>query len=224
MPGLWVRAARSADAQTVAGIQVRAWRRAYRDVLPLHVLAEMTSGAAEAVWRERWSEAVTAAPSPRHRLLVAVEAGPPEERLERSGRAAAEPQEKVTGFAAHAPASDPDLSAERTGELLTLLVDPAYGRRGHGSRLLAATADHLRADGCVTAVTWVVEADEALRAFLAAAGWAPDGTRRALDMGEPVPMLRMHTALRHSPGHPRHNHDMNASPDTAGTTRPDPPR
>jgi GNAT superfamily N-acetyltransferase len=101
----------------------------------------------------------------------------------------------ITGFAAHAPAGDPDQDATTTGELLTLLVDPGHRRAGHGSRLLAATVDHLRDDGCTTAVTWVFAADETLRAFLVSAGWAPDGAHSKVDMGKPVPMVRLHTAL-----------------------------
>ncbi len=172
-----VRAAYPGDVAAVAQIQVRAWREGYRDVIPAPALAEMTGPQAQELWRERWAEAVTAPPSPRHRLLVAVDDG------------------VIVGFAAHAPANEPDHEAETTGELLTLLVDPAHGRAGHGSRLLAATVDHLREDGCTTAVTWLFAADETLRGFLASAGWAPDGAYSTVDMGEPVKMVRLHTAI-----------------------------
>lgn len=172
-----VRAAYPGDIDTVADIQVRAWREGYAGLLPAGALAELTSPEAAAVWRERWAEAVSAPPSPRHRLLVAVDEG------------------VIVGFAAHAPAGDPDQDAATTGELLTLLVDPARQRAGHGSRLLAATVDHLREDGCTTAVAWVFAADDVLRAFLASAGWAPDGAHSKGDLGEPVHMVRLHTAI-----------------------------
>jgi GNAT superfamily N-acetyltransferase len=161
----------------VAEIQVRAWREGYRGVIPDAALAEMTASDATAMWRDRWAEAVAAPPSPLHRLLVAVDEG------------------VITGFAAQAPAEDPDQDPDTTGELLTLLVDPAHGRAGHGSRLLAATVDHLREDGCTTAIAWVFAADDTLRGFLASAGWAPDGAHSKVDMGEPVAMVRLHTAL-----------------------------
>jgi ribosomal protein S18 acetylase RimI-like enzyme len=203
MAGTWVRAARAADAAAVADIQVRVWRRGYQAIVPPDVLAEMTGEQATAEWRRRWSEAVTAAPSPRHRLLVAVEAAAapgvdtatsPETAPE-TGPEPDAPAETVAGFAAHGPATDPDLDPRGTGELLALLVDPGHERHGHGSRLLAATVDHLRDDGYATAVTWVFEGDTVLRDFLGGAGWASDGATRALDMGRPVPMLRMHTTL-----------------------------
>jgi len=105
----------------------------------------------------------------------------------------------VVGFAAHAPAEDAD-AAPGTAELLTLLVDPAHTGAGHGSRLLAATVDLLREDGAETLITWVFEADEAMRTFLGSAGWAPDGSSRTLDMGEPVRQIRLHTDIREPRG------------------------
>lgn len=176
-PDVGVRPARRADAAAVADVQVRTWRQGYRDLLPAAVLAEVTSPAARETWRERWAEAATAPPSPRHRLLVAVAA------------------DLVVGFAAHGPAEEADHDPGTTAELITLVVDPLHGRAGHGSRLLAATVDLLREDGVTTLVTWAFEDDEVTRAFLGSAGWAPDGTARTLDMGEPIRQIRLHTDI-----------------------------
>lgn len=175
MADVGVRNATLSDAAAVAEIQVRAWKAAYGPFMPAEPLAEMTASAEP--WRERWARAASAPPSPRHRVLVAVADG------------------LVTGFTAFAPASDPDLDPERDAELVTLAVDPARTREGHGSRLLAAAADLLREHAFRTAVTWVFTEDAALRAFLEPAGWAPDGARRTLDLGRPVEMLRLHTSL-----------------------------
>lgn len=177
MADVGVRPARRADAAAVADIQVRAWRQGYRDLLPAAALADVTSADAQKAWRERWAESVTAPPSPRHRLLVAVAS------------------DLVTGFAAHGPAEEPDHDPAGTAELLTLLVDPMHTRTGHGSRLLAATVDLLREDGFETLVTWAFEGDEVFRTFLGSAGWAPDGAARTLDMGDPVRQIRMHTDI-----------------------------
>jgi hypothetical protein len=77
-----------------------------------------------------------------------------------------------------------------------LVVEPRWSRRGHGSRLLAACVDHWRADGFATALAWAFEADSATQAFLASAGWEPDGATRALDVDDLlVPQLRLHTGL-----------------------------
>lgn len=104
--------------------------------------------------RRRWRDAVTAPPGPGFAVLVAL-AGP-----------------AVVGFAAVAP-----------GTLLALEVDPEHRRGGHGSRLLAAAVDRLRADGADEMVTWVLEGDDGRERFLGEAGLGPDGTERALAVG-----------------------------------------
>jgi hypothetical protein len=48
-------------------------------------------------------------------------------------------------------------------------------------------------------VTWVPANDDALRAFLTAAGWAPDGAHRELELDETgdvrMKQVRLHTSL-----------------------------
>ena len=87
----------------------------------------------------------------------------------------------------------------RDGESVAFHIDPAAFGAGHGSRLLAAAADTLRADGFTQARIWVVVRDDALRAFLEPAGWAPDGAHRELDLiGDGAARLRqvrLHTDL-----------------------------
>jgi GNAT superfamily N-acetyltransferase len=89
------------------------------------------------------------------------------------------------GFAAMGPAEDDDLDPGSAAELSALSVAPTRTGEGHGSRLVNAAVDHLRQDGFARVVVWVMDqapADEALQGFLAAAGWAPDGARRTLDL------------------------------------------
>ena len=174
MADVSVRPAVAADAAAIAELQVAGWRDAYAELLPAGALDALTLEEA----RAQWVSAVTAPPSASHRVLVATEGG------------------QVAGFAALGPATDPDLDAAGTGELLVLLVPPDRARSGHGSRLLAAAAEHLREQGRVLAVIWLLERDAVLRQFLEGAGWAADGATRDLDAGEPVPQLRLHTDLR----------------------------
>jgi ribosomal protein S18 acetylase RimI-like enzyme len=107
-----------------------------------------------AVMRERWSSAISAPPGPGFVVLVALD-GP-----------------QIVGFAAVAP-----------GQLVALEVDPRFQRAGHGSRLLAAAVDRLRADGAQEVVTWVLDDDSARERFLSSAGLGPDGTERVLATG-----------------------------------------
>ena len=128
-----------------------------------------------------WAAAIESPPSPQHRVLVA---------LEQSWR---------VGFAALAPADDDDsaVAPGHTAALAPLLVQPRWGRRGHGSRLLAAAVDHARGDGITRLVAWVLEGDTPSREFLVSAGWAPDGLARALDTGAgELREVRLHTTLQ----------------------------
>ncbi|MFC6087252.1 GNAT family N-acetyltransferase [Sphaerisporangium aureirubrum] len=210
MADVGVRVARREDVPAVTATQIRAWKSRFARFLPEGPLEQMTGPSAEALWRRQWEEAVVTPPTPRHRLLVAVETLDPLSSLDVGSGAfpsddldlppLPEPAQGaqaqyVVGLASHAPAEDPDLDAGTTAELLTLLVDPGHTRRGHGSRLLNATVDHLREDGFDTVVTWVFAEDGAMPGFLASAGWAPDEAERVLDMGRPIRMIRLTTDI-----------------------------
>jgi GNAT superfamily N-acetyltransferase len=95
----------------------------------------------------------------------------------------------------------PDEKAEKllrpdVASITDILVEPRWNRRGHGSRLLAASTDLWREDGFSTAVAWSFEADPAMRAFLTSAGWELDGAARALDVDDLlVAQVRLHTTI-----------------------------
>ncbi len=177
MADVSVRPARADDAAEIGRIQVDTWRTAYADILPRPVLDQLTAEAAA----QAWSAAIGAPPSSQHHVLVALEG------------------EWVVGFVAFGPASDledDDPHQARTVAVAPLLVEPRWGRRGHGSRLLAATVDHARADAMTLAIAWIPEQDRVSRDFLQSAGWAPDGLARALDTGAgELREVRFHTAL-----------------------------
>jgi ribosomal protein S18 acetylase RimI-like enzyme len=178
--GGFVRPARAADAASLAHVQVASWRRGYAGIVPDWMLAELTGGEAENLWRDRWREAITNPPTSRHRVLVAVEEAPPR---------------TVVGFVSAGPATDADRWPGTDGELYELRVDPEQTGHGHGSRLLHAAADTLVQDGFRTVCTWALAGDEALRCFLESSGWAADGARGELDVGTSVPVLRLHTSI-----------------------------
>jgi GNAT superfamily N-acetyltransferase len=183
----FVRPARPGDAGDIARIQLSTWRTAYRRMFPAHVL----SGLDEAYLTRGWQAAIDQPPSPRHRVLIAVEQ--------------AETSAEVVGFAAAGPADEQALAPEEPplpptcAAITDLLVEPRWGRRGHGSRLLAAAVDGWRTDGFEHAVAWAYEQDKAMQKFLASAGWEPDGAGRALDVDDMlVPQLRLHAAIGES--------------------------
>jgi GNAT superfamily N-acetyltransferase len=178
-----VRPATPADAAAIGQLQLAAWRADYADLLPADTLAATSADDLASSWRE----AITAPPSDRHRVLVAV-AGV-------DGAATGGP---VSGFAAYGPSDDPDLDAARTAEIYALTVAPEAVGHGHGSRLLAACADLLREAGFTLVECWVLLGDDRLRGFLQKTGWTPDGAYRDLDPGDgrpPARSVRLHAAL-----------------------------
>jgi ribosomal protein S18 acetylase RimI-like enzyme len=135
---------------------------------------------ADLVPADAWRAALGRPGDARNRVLVALE------------------RARVVGFVVTSPASDPDCDPVADGELSELTVDPAERGRGHGSRLLQAAVDTLVADRFRRAVLWASAGDDALRAFVSSAGWAPDGAHRelGLDTGTArVKQIRLHTAL-----------------------------
>ncbi|MFI5931198.1 GNAT family N-acetyltransferase [Actinoplanes sp. NPDC051494] len=180
----FVRPARPEDAAEIARIQLTTWRTAYRRLFPAHVLANLD----EAFLARGWAEAIEKAPSPRHRVLIAIEQ--------------AESAQTVVGFAAAGPADEQALAPEEppladgVAAVTDLLVEPRWQRRGHGSRLLAATVDLWREDSFTSAVAWAYDADKPMQLFLASSGWEPDGAGRALDVDDMlVNQLRLHVGL-----------------------------
>ena len=173
-----MRPARAEDAEAIAAVQLVTWRTAYRSLLPAAVLDDWDERAAAAAWRS----AVLTPPTPGHGVLVALDGA------------------VVTGFGAFGPAElatgETSLLAGPTTELTALLVEPRWGRRGHGSRLLAAVADLAAESGVVRLQMWLPADDAVTARFLDGAGWAPDGWARTLDTGSStIRQLRWHTLL-----------------------------
>lgn len=173
-----VRVGWADDALEIARVQVAAWRQEYAGVLPSDVIEELDVDRFAAAWHDGLTRPTDA----RNRVLVALE------------------RQAVRGFAVTGPAADPDSDAVADGEIAELVVDPAYTRAGHGSRLLQACVDTLRADRFVRATAWLNSTDDARRDLLVSAGWAPDGAHRELDLrGDGlvrVKQVRLHTDVR----------------------------
>jgi ribosomal protein S18 acetylase RimI-like enzyme len=128
-----VRVAWAEDAPGIAAVQVRAWRHDYAGILPAQLLSDLDPAEFELAW----ASSLTTPQDARNRVLVALE------------------RNAIRGFAVTGPASDPDLDPIAVGELSELTVDPGLTRRGHGSRLLQASAETMRADRFSTAVLWL---------------------------------------------------------------------
>jgi GNAT superfamily N-acetyltransferase len=199
----FVRPARLDDVVEIARIQLTTWRVAYRQLLPRHVLDRLDED-----WiTRRWRAAVAEPPSPAHRVLVAVE----QVDSPGSGPAGGPDSAYVVGFVASGPADDSALAPdedhtvldkgfEAAAAITDVLVEPRWGRRGHGSRLLAASVDLWRTDGFTTALAWTFADDRVTGRFLEGTGWAPDGASRSLDVDDLlVAQIRWHVSLTEDP-------------------------
>ena len=129
---------------------------------------------------ESWRTAIERPPEARFRVLIATDGT------------------RVVGFATTMPSQDEDADRSREGAIEGFVIDPPAQHQGHGSRLLNACADTLRADGFVRATCWVNARDAKLQGFLTAAGWAADGATREIgseDESVRLKQVRLHTSL-----------------------------
>jgi ribosomal protein S18 acetylase RimI-like enzyme len=171
-----VRLALPGEAGSIAELQRRAWS----GQLPQATADALLADLAVSEMTDAWRLAITRPPQARFRVLVAVA------------------QHRVVGFATTIPSPDPDAEPGQDGQIDEFAIDPPAQRRGHGSRLLNACVDTLRADGFSRATWWVTSTDDVVRAFLSEAGWAPDGGWREIgtdDEAIRVKQIRMHTDI-----------------------------
>lgn len=170
-----VRVATMEDAPTLAYLHRVTWQAAYSTLLPPDALDQLGAPQVQQAWAEAIASGVT--------VLIATEGNDP------------------VGFVVAGPAPADDVAAAdgtlppdaaRTVQVSTLLVEPRWGRRGHGGRLLAAAAAVLRNAGSTRGIAWVAIEDSAALNFYRRAGWNPDGTVRTLDAGgRPLRELRL---------------------------------
>ena len=171
-----VRVAWADDAVAVARLQARAWQATYSGLLPAQALDLDVEATAQA-----WAASLRSPGDARNRVLVALE------------------RNRVVGYAVVSPAADPDCDPVSDAEVQELLVDPDERGQGHGSRLLHAVVDTLRADRFTRALIWTLADADDLRRFLSDAGWGADAAHRELDLDgtgtTTVKQVRLHTAL-----------------------------
>jgi GNAT superfamily N-acetyltransferase len=157
-----VRPATAADARSIADVHVRAWRWAYRELLPTAHLAALSVDAREQLWLRS-----LAAPAPTTHLLVWDQDG------------------GIRGFVAYGPARDEDPGAREAGKIYALYLDEELLGHGAGRALHDAALGALRGAGFTGAVLWVLEDNARGRAFYGQQGWAPDGLQRSDRFGGP---------------------------------------
>lgn len=159
-----VRPAQLSDVDEIVRIQSVTWQAAYTGLVPDDAIAQLAGPEARAAWTDAVAAAAGDAPGDNtFHVLVATEG------------------EWTVGFCAAAGYRG---EGGAIAEVSTLLVEPRWGRRGHGGRLLAHAAKALRDSGADRGRAWVPESDAASLRFYATARWEPDGAVRTLDTGD----------------------------------------
>lgn len=161
-----IRRAQAEDAAALAGVQHRAWLRAYSDYVDPERFASLEERVSR--WRERLAD-----PAPPGTLTLVFDEGG-----------------LVAGFAAVGPARDVDAPPGR-GELMALYVDPIAQGAGVGGALLTAATGRLEADGYAEAVLWVFAANEHARAVYERRGWTLEPGSEREDLWAPEVRYRL---------------------------------
>lgn len=172
--GHFARLAWPADSTAIAEIQRDHWHRRY----DANDIAQSGSRDFEA-FAQRWALTIERPQNAHFRVLVATS------------------DDVVVGFGVVYPSQDPDSDPDSDSEIGEFVVASAYRRVGHGSRLLNACADTMRADGYSRAVCWLDVGDDPARSFLVGSGWSPDGAHREFAGTEEsrLRQIRMQTNL-----------------------------
>lgn len=148
-----LRSAEPEDAMALARVHVRAWRAAYRSLLPDKYLDELRTEDRAQVYDFANSD------SSKPQTIVALDAG------------------SIRGFASVMSYRGADL--KEFGELCALYVDPEYWGRGIGAVLVSAARARLLACGFAYAAVWVLDGNVRAHRFYRMDGWIPDGECRA---------------------------------------------
>lgn len=153
-----IRRGRTSDAPAIGRVYVETWQSTYAGLLPDQLLTRM-SDVRQSAW---WSRAL-GDPKERRGIFVADD--------EEAG---------VVGFGSCGPVREIpdglDGTETRVGEVYTLYIEPDFQNQGLGRRLLDAMFRQLQADGCDTAVLWMLD-DNPSRFFYEGLGGAPVGRR-----------------------------------------------
>ncbi len=148
-----IRDARRGDEPAVADVHVRAWKVAYRGLIPQDYLDALTPADRIPGYRFGAEEPM----APRTVLALDDEHG-------------------LLGFSTFGASRDED--ADAAGELYALYVDPDRWRTGAGRALVAETRARLLSAGYEEAILWVLRGNDRAGRFYEADGWRRDGAAR----------------------------------------------
>ncbi len=166
-----VRQASTTDAIQIATINVRAWQRAYKGLLPETLLKTLSITGAAQAWRQMLTEETA--------FVWVIEIGG-----------------VIKGFASTGKSMDRDASA-LTAEIFTIYLEPEYTNSGLGKRLLQTVIDDLRKAAYKDCTVWVLADNEDARRFYEKAGFQNEYNEKIIVMnGEEFQEIRYRITLK----------------------------
>jgi ribosomal protein S18 acetylase RimI-like enzyme len=205
MTGMTIRPSSPADAEAVEGLRIAGWKTAYQGIMPDDYLDSLPVDVGR---RRRHLEDLP----PGVTDEVAVADGTATDGTATDGTAAdgtgadgtaadgtgvdgtgadgTGADGAIVGWVAYGTCRDPDRAGPRYGEIFACYVHPDWWRKGTGRLLMGHAIDGLVRSGRDDISLWVLEANDRARRFYEALGFAPDGTRKLVNFGVPVPEVR----------------------------------
>jgi ribosomal protein S18 acetylase RimI-like enzyme len=184
-----LRDARRGDELAVAGVHVRSWQDAYRELMPADFLAALDPrDRAERYEFEGGEEAPTTVVAVASVDGIGGAGDGDDPSLTNSGevRSGSSPSlvdrapegsgGRIIGFVTFGPSRDRD--AVGLGEIYALYVDPGRYEAGVGRALMVHARRRLKEQGFGAAVLWVLQGNERAASFYEREGWAADGAVR----------------------------------------------
>ena len=151
-----IRPAAVADAEAIAGVHIRSWQSAYRDLLPADYLAGLDLPARSQWWRGQLEH-----PDWGTTWVATIE-------------------DAVVGFLSIGPSRDEDADT-RTLEIYSVYLEPELIGSGVARDLMRTALAEVPARSTVT--LWTATENERGRHFYRRHGFSPDGTERTEDIG-----------------------------------------
>lgn len=169
-----LRRAGHRDAYAIARAHVDSWQASYLGLIPAAVLNRLSVTGQAVSWR---------------RILSTDDHRGARTWIITDGAL-------VVGFCSAGPTRDEDDDLLTVGEIYTIyLIPPAWGR-GLGAELLDAAQSDLAHRGHQAVSLWVLEGNTRARRFYELNGFAPDGGRRPVHVGEAtLPEMRYRRML-----------------------------
>jgi RimJ/RimL family protein N-acetyltransferase len=165
-----LRPATPKDAEDMTETHIAAWRAAYRGI----VSEAFLDGLDPQRRAERFRQFLRSGAGETYIIV-------------RDGR--------VVGHVTIGPCRDDDLDPTYTGEIWGIYLMPEDWRQGIGTEVCHRTEAILGARGVRCIVLWTFEANGTARRFYEAMGYALDGGKTTIEVGDTLPIVRYRKEL-----------------------------